>query len=136
MGLWQLKIVLPEGQMKFKSVFLNVFKFSHFQIFCSSFFHLITTEGRIEFWKKLCFTLNRGILLVFLVLYLITKVGIILNRYFGHLYLKVLKEQHSLLYHLHFSRISKPSSLYSYLVLYRPAYSAHHSQCSIVLNRF
>ena len=58
--------------------------------------------------------LNRGLLLVFLVLYVLTKVGIILNRYFGHLYLKILKKQHSFLYHLLFSRVSKPSSSYSF----------------------
>ena len=66
--------------------------------------------------SKLCFTLRRGILLVFLVLYVLTEVGIILNRYFGHLYLKILKKQHSFLYHLLFLRVSKPSSLYSFSV--------------------
>ena len=35
--------------------------------------------------------LNRGLLLVFLVLYVLTKVGIILNRCFGHLYEKLEK---------------------------------------------
>ena len=114
LGLWQLKTVLPEGRVKFKSVFLKIFKLSELQIFMSSLFHLITAEGKKEFWKKLCFTLNRGILLVFLVLYVLTEVGIILNRYFGHLYLKILKKQHSFLYHLLFSRVSKPSSSYSF----------------------
>ena len=61
-----------------------------------------------------CFTLNRGILLVFLVLYVLTEVGIILNRYFGHLYQQILKKQHSFLYHLLFSRVSKLTSLYSF----------------------
>ena len=84
LGLWQLKTVLPEGRMKFKSVFLKIFKLSKLQIFGSSLFHLITAEEKKEFRKKLCFTLSRGIL-VFLVLYVLTEVGIILNRYFGHL---------------------------------------------------
>ena len=100
--------------MKFKSVFLKIFKLSELRIFRSSLFHSITAEGKKEFRKKLCFTLNRGILLVFLVLYVLTEVGIILNRYFGHLYLKILKKQHSFLYHLLFSRVSKPSSSYSF----------------------
>ena len=85
-----------------------------FWIFRFSLSHSITAERKKEFWKKLCFTLNRGILLVFLVLYVLTEVGIILNRYFGHLYLKILKKQHSFLYHLLFSRVSKPSSSYSF----------------------
>ena len=93
LGLWQLKTGLLAGHMKFKSVFLKIFKLSELRIFRSSLFHSITAEGKKEFWKKLCFTLNRGILLVFLVLYVLTEVGIILNRYFGHLYLKILKKQ-------------------------------------------
>ena len=92
LGLWQLKTVLPEGRMKFKSIFLKIYKLSELRIFRSSLFHSITVEGKKEFRKKLCFTLNRGILLVFLVLYVLTEVGIILNRYFGHLYLKTLKK--------------------------------------------
>ena len=89
--LWQLKTVLPEERMKFKIVLLKIFKFSELQVFRSSLFHSITAEGKKEFRKKLCFTLNRGILLVFLVLYVVTEVGILLNRYFGHLYLQILK---------------------------------------------
>ena len=44
----------------------------------------------------------------------LTEVGIILNRYFGHSNLKIFKKQHSFLYHLLFSRVSKPSPLYSF----------------------
>ena len=102
LGLWQLKTVLPEGCMKFKSIFLKIFKLFELRIFRSSLFHSTTAEGKKEFWKKLCFTLNRGILWEFLVLYVLTKVGIILNKYFGHLYLKILKKQQSFLYHLFF----------------------------------
>ena len=114
LGLWQLKTVLSEGRMKFKSVFLKRFKLSEMRIFRSSLFHSITAEGKKEFRKKLYFTLNREILLVFLALYVLTEVGIILNRYFGHLYLKILKKQHSFLDHLLFSRVSTPSSSYSF----------------------
>ena len=77
-GLWQLKTVLPEGRIKFNSVFLKIFKLSELQIFRSSLFHSIAAEGKKEFWK-LCFTLKRGI---FLVMYVLTEVGIISNRYF------------------------------------------------------
>ena len=116
MGLWQLKIVLSEGRMKFKIVFLKIFKLSELRMFRSSLFHSITAEGNKKFRKKLCFTLNREILLVFLVLFILTEAGIILNRYFGHLYLKILKKQHSFLYHLLFLRVSKPSLSYSFFL--------------------
>ena len=53
-------------------------------------------------------------LITFLVLYVLTEVRIILNRYFWHLYLKTLKKHHSFLYHLLFSRVSKPSPTYSF----------------------
>ena len=104
--------------MKFKSVFLKIFKLSELRIFRSSLFHSITAEGKKEFRKKLCFTLNRGILLVFLVLYVLTEVGIILNRYFGHLYLKILKKQHSFLYHLLFQGF--PNLAHHIVSLYVP----------------
>ena len=52
--------------------------------------------------------------LVFPVLYILTEMGIIWKRYFGHLYLEISKKQHSFLYHLVFSMVSKPSSLYSF----------------------
>ena len=111
-----MKTVLPEGRMKFKSVFLKIFKLSELRIFRSSLFHSITAEGKKEFRKKLCFTLNRGILFVFFMFYVLTELGIIWKRYFGHLYLKILQKQHSFLYHLLFSRLSKPSSSYSFSI--------------------
>ena len=100
-------------QLKFKSVFLKIFKLSELQIFMSSLFHLITAEGKKEFWKKLCFTLNRGILLEFLVLYVLTKVGIILNKYFGQLYLKISKKATKFPVPYFSLRVSKPSWSYS-----------------------
>ena len=91
LGLWQLKTMIPEGCIKFKSFYLKIFKLSELRIFRSSLFHSITAEEKKEFWKKLWFTLNRRILLVFLVLYVLTELGMILNSYFGYLYLKLLK---------------------------------------------
>ena len=107
-----MKTVLSEEHTKFNSVFLKIFRLSEFRIFWSSLFHLITTEGKKEFLKTFCFTLNRGIL-VFHELFVLTNIGILI-RYFGQWYLKILKKQHSFLYHLLFSRFSKPSSLYSF----------------------
>ena len=101
-------------RMKFKSLFLKIFKLSELRMFRSSLLHSITPEGKKEFCKKSCFTLKTGMILVFLVLYVLRKVWIILNRYPGHLYLKILKNQCSFLYHLLFSMVSKPSSLYNF----------------------
>ena len=47
-------------------------------IFLSSLLHSITAEVKKELWKKLCFIMNRGILLVFFVLYVLTEAGKIL----------------------------------------------------------
>ena len=55
-----------------------------------------------------------GTLLVFLVLYVLKEVRIILIKYFGYMYLKILKKQHSFLYHLLFSRVFKLSLFYSF----------------------
>ena len=93
LGLWQLKALFPEGRTDFKSFFLNIFKFSELCIFWSSLF------------QKLCFTLNWGLLLAFLVVYGLTEVGIKLNRY-SVWFLNILKKQHSFLYHPLFSRVS------------------------------
>ena len=109
-----MKTVLPAGCVKLKSVFLKIFKLSELRIFRFRFVPFDYCRRKKDFRKKLCFTLNREILLVFLMLYVLTEVVIILNRYFGHLYLKILKKQHSFLYHLLFSRVSKPSSSYSF----------------------
>ena len=105
LGLWNLKTLFPEGRINFKSFFLQINKFSELLIFWPSLFHSITTEGKSEFWKKLRFTLNWGILLEFLVLYGLMEVGIILNRYCGDWFLNILKKQHSFLYHLFFQGI-------------------------------
>ena len=53
-----MKIVLPEGRIKFKIVLLKIFKLYELRIFRSSLFHSITAEEKKEFRKKLCFTLN------------------------------------------------------------------------------
>ena len=47
-------------------------------IFLSSLLHSITAEVKKELWKKLCFNMNRRILLVFLVLYVLKEAGTIL----------------------------------------------------------
>ena len=90
LGLWQLKVVLPEGRMKFKSVFLEMFELSELRMFSSSLFHSITAEGKRNFERN-CALLWIEVYYYYFVLYVLTEVGIILNRYFGYLYLKILK---------------------------------------------
>ena len=102
LGLWHLKTLFPEGCINLKIFFLRINKFSELRIYWSSLFHSITTEGKNKLSKKLCFTLNWGILLAFALYH-----G---SRYFGDWFLNILKKQHSFLYHLLFSRVSKPSS--------------------------
>ena len=108
--LWHLETLFPEGSINFKSFFLKLFKFYELRIFWSSVFHSVTTEAENEFRKKLCFTLNWGILVAFLVLHGLTEVEIMLNIYFRDWFLNSLKNQHSFLYHLLFSGVSKTSS--------------------------
>ena len=79
--LWQLKTLLPEGRIKFKRLFLKIFKLIELRIFRSNLSHLMTVEGKKEF-RKSCYILNWGMLLVFLVLYLLTITRIMFKRYF------------------------------------------------------
>ena len=51
----------------FKILFSETLKLLSFQMLWSRLFHLITAEGKNEFLKKLCFVLNRGMALSFLV---------------------------------------------------------------------
>ena len=81
--LWQLKTLLPEGRLNFKRLFLKIFKLSELRIFRSNLSHSVIAEGKKEFRKMISFTLNWGILLVFLVLYLFTVTGIMFKMYFG-----------------------------------------------------
>ena len=49
LGLRQLKTVLPEGHMKFKSVFLKIFNLFELRIFRSSLFHSIPQKEKRNF---------------------------------------------------------------------------------------
>ena len=109
--------MLPERSMNFKNVFLKMLKLSELWIFWSSSVHSITAERKKEFERShALLSIDEYYLLVFLVLHILTEVGMILNRYFGHWYLKIWKKQHSFLYHILFSRVSKPGSLYSFVI--------------------
>ena len=68
--------------MNCKMLLLKIAKLSEFVIPLSRLFHLITVNRKNEFLKKVCLTLNLGILsILFLVLYVFLVVGI--KRDFG-----------------------------------------------------
>ena len=53
---------------------------SEFRIILSSLFYSITVDGKKEFWEYLFLTLNKGMLLWFLVVHVDKTLGIILKR--------------------------------------------------------
>ena len=103
LGLWQLKQCFQKDVWSLKMFSWRHSSLLNCEYLGPALFHWITAEGKKEFWKKLWFILNRGILLVFLVLYVLTEIGIILNRHFGHFYLKILQKE---------TQFSAPSSFF------------------------
>ena len=92
-GLWQLKVLLRVGCMNCKMLFLKRARLSELLILLSRLFHSITEDGKNEFLKKLCLTLNLGMLpILFLVLYAVLVVGILSKRYLGDWFLVILKK--------------------------------------------
>ena len=92
-GLWQLKVLLGVGRMNCKMLFLKRARLSELLILLSRLFHSITEDGKNEFLKKLCLTLNLGMLLIlFLVLYAALVVGILSKRYLGDWFLVIFKK--------------------------------------------
>ena len=92
-GLWQLKVLLGVGCMNCKVLFLKRARLSELLILLPRLFHSITEDGKNEFLKKLCLTLNLGMLpILFLVLYAVLVVGILSKRYLGDWFLVILKK--------------------------------------------
>ena len=65
---------------EFRKCFLHMFKLSELQLFSSNLLHPIIVTRKKEFRKSFCLILNVIIVLVSLVLHILTKVGILLNR--------------------------------------------------------
>ena len=92
-GLWQLKVLLGVGRINYKMFFLERARLSELLILFSRLFLSIIEDGKNEFLKKICLTLNLGMLLIlFLVLYAILVVGILSKRYLGDWFLVILKK--------------------------------------------
>ena len=91
MGLWQLKVLWVVGRMNCKMFLLKRARLSELFILLSRLFHSITVDWKNEFLKKLCFTLNLGILpILLLVLHAALVVGILSKRYLGDWFLVIL----------------------------------------------
>ena len=92
-GLRQLKVLLGVGRTNCQMLFLKRVKLSEFLILLARLFHSITVNGKNEFLKKVCLTLNRGMLsILFLVLYAVLAVGILSKRYLRDSFLVILKK--------------------------------------------
>ena len=110
-GLWQLKFLLGVGRMNCKMLFLKTARLSELLILLSRLFHSITEDGKNEFLKKLCLTLNLEMLpILFLVLYAVLVVGILSKRYLGDWFLVILKKQQNVLNHRRWFKDYKPDS--------------------------
>ena len=92
-GLRQLKVLFGVGRTNCQMLFLKRVKLSEFLILLARLFHSITVNGKNEFLKKVCLTLNRGMLsILFLVLYAVLAVGIWSKRYLRDSFLVILKK--------------------------------------------
>ena len=65
--LWQLKSLLADGLINFRTPFLNILKLLEFLMLWSNLFHSVTADGKKVFLKKVCLVLGRRILWIFLV---------------------------------------------------------------------
>ena len=79
-GLYTLNVLLGLGLINLRICFLKALTDSEFRILLSSLFHSITVDGKKEFRKYSCLTLNKGMLLWFLVAHVDKTLGIILKR--------------------------------------------------------
>ena len=85
-------MLFGDGRMNCNIFFLKIEKLSEFLILLSRLFHSVTVDEKYGFLKKVCLTLNGGILSMFLVLYVLLTVRILLKRYLGDLFLISLKK--------------------------------------------
>ena len=80
MRIIHIKRTIRTSSDKFKRFFLKALTDSEFRILLSSLFHSITVDRKKEFWMYSCLTLNKGMLLWFLVVRVDKTLGIISKR--------------------------------------------------------
>ena len=79
-----MKVLLAVARKNCKMLFLKRVKLSELLMLLSRLFNSNTVDGKYELLKKVCLTLNRGMLsILFLVLYAVLVVEILSNRYLG-----------------------------------------------------
>ena len=88
--LWQPNMLFAVGLINFKIFFLKMFRLGAFSVSESSLFHSIMTDGKEVFLKKLCLSLKWGMLFAFLLKHGVVNLGIILKRYYGDWFFKIL----------------------------------------------
>ena len=81
----QINILFRDNCMNFNIFLLKIEKLSEFLTFLSRFFHSVTMNGKSEFLIKCMPNTELRWLLIFLVLYVLSMVGILLNRNLGDL---------------------------------------------------
>ena len=80
MRIMYIKRTVRTWGNKIRICFLKALTDSEFRILLSSLFHSITVDGKKEFRKYSCLTLNKGMLLWFLVVRVYKTLGIISKR--------------------------------------------------------
>ena len=92
-GLWHFKVLLGVGRLNCKMLFLNRARLPELLILLSRLLHSIMEDGKNEFLKELCLTLNlRMLSILFIVLYDVLVVGILSKRYLGDWFLVIFKK--------------------------------------------
>ena len=81
----ELNILFRDNRMNFNIFLIKIEKLSEFLTFLSRFFHSVTMNGKSEFLIKCMPNTELRWLLIFLVLYVLSMVGILLNRNLGDL---------------------------------------------------
>ena len=86
-GLWILKTVFAQGQMKFRSFFLKILRLAEFLKLKSSLLYSERAEGKKEF---LSLTFIEWLLEVSMGFWILFKLLMKLNKYEGNFLLKIL----------------------------------------------
>ena len=107
--LYTLTVLLGLGLINLRIFFLKALTDSEFWILLLSLFHSITVDGKKkEFRKYSCLTLNKGMLLWFVVVRVDRTLGIISKRQEGCKFFLSLKNKHNFRYHCRDFSDSRP----------------------------
>ena len=113
---WVEEILFGMGLINFRTRLLIIWHGDELQILISMLFHLVVTAGRKEFFKKLVFTLKKGIwpLITLWEAYGLLLSSINLKRLPGDLLRNILQSKYNFLNHQLDFKVSNPSSWKSF----------------------